>query len=665
MASAQQPLYSTPAFELFRRGLIVQTVQKFRGINAYSTLPTLGPDWAQDLNNVIVSGSGGLSKLRLPVQLSTVVGGVNTGPNSFWDFQQGNGLRQVVAHFGAKLYYYSNDLSAVALIDNNALNLGQWSFAASNNILFGVNGVRAQKWTGTNWWLWGILAAVTPPTFGSIVGSLSPAFGYLYGWALKNSITGHVGNISPVSASTGVVANKAFTPLAPTLATPDPQTDTIVWFRTLDGGGDMFRLAEVNLNTGALVTFGLGASITVTGGTNNLGITDNSPDTALDQTSIGPLINNPPIVGKYVAVGQGRMFIFNLLGAPQDIAYSGYEQILLGRPEESFPPNNRLRLSIGAEVIAGGGVLQSGIVAFSQTDRMYMLRGQVEDITLLVPVNFTQYLEELPWKLGCMSHFTIQSTPYGLVWLAGDKTLQMFDGRSEPIDISVGAYPLLRRITPGTESFCVSGYFNWLERDIYALLCCVDGSLTINRIFFFAFNKQIGSDQIDTVECFTSDVVGTLPGVTPWIGLLTTSKLQRMLCVGSGGFIYQLPISSDTVNGITQDLTIIPPTNGVLNAFWRGGYFGSDNPERSKMFRFMRLITDQHVRAFQATFRLVDDEERTFAKPEILGPNAFEKSRMGINRRAKRLSTEILFPSQDVASNVLEMQMATIATADR
>jgi hypothetical protein len=662
-------MYSSPAFELFRRGLIIQAVQTFHGINSYSTMPNLGPDWAQDCLNVIVSGSGGLSKFRLPVKLSVAIPGIAQGPNSFWDFQQGNGLRQVLAFFGQSLYYYTNYLTVATLIEANALNVGQWSFKTANNILFGVNGLRAQKWTGANWWLWGIVSPtvlVPPPV--NIPGLLSPTFGYTYSYSWKNSVTQHQSNITLPSQSTGPQAGVGFTPTA--TASPDPQVDTICWFRSLDGGSDQFQLAEVNINTGVITTFAPAANVALPAGATApfLSILDNTLDPGLNQTTVGQQINNPPLIGKYVAVGQSRVFIFNLNGNPQDIIYSGYEQILLGRPEESFPPYNRLRLSIGAESIAGGAVLPNGVIAFSQTGNMYQLRGAVEDITLNLPANFSAVLQELPWTLGCASHFTIQVTPYGLIWLAGNKTVQFYDGTDAPIDISTGVYPLLQTIAPGTETQCISGYFNWLERDWYALLCCVNGSQVINRLFMFGATvtpSQTSGElyTVSAVEVFVSDIPTTFPNSIQWIGVLTNALLQRQLCVAGQGFIWQLPVSSTTVNGITQNYAIQPATAGQLNAYWRGGYFGNDTPYRSKTFRWARLLTDNG--GFQMQFRLVDDEQRTFQKPQILGPFPVQPARNSINTKAKRCSVEIDFPAQDAEANVLELSVAQLATADR
>ena len=653
MSSSGQAFLSTPTFEIFRRGLITQTIKRFRGINVFQNVAVLGPEWAQDCRNVIVSGSGGLSKMRLPVALSAVIPN-QASLKSFWDFQQGNGTRQTLGHFGNALYYFTNDFANVTLIESNPLNAGQWSFGAANQILFGVNGTRAMKWTGSAWQLTGIVAPANAPAApGVIAGNLSPSRGgYTYGYAWKNSATTHCGNISPVSPSTGNQNNSQFTVVG--TAPTDPQADTIVWFRALDGGGDQYRLAEVNINTGVVTNATSGTLVTVTGGTGNLGITDNTPDSGLDQTVRGPLINTPPLIGKYLAVGQGRVFIFNLNGASQDFIYSGYEQIPFGRPEESFPPGNRIRMSIGAEAIGGGGVLQVGVVAFSQTGRMFMVRGSLEDIVTTQPANFYDYMEELPWTLGCLSHFTIQSTPFGLIWLAGDKTVQLFDGASAPVDLSEPIYPLLRQITPGQEGNCVAGYFNWLERDWYVLACAVSGSLTLNRLFFFALNAKT-----EEIEIFVSDIQAD------WVGLVVSSKLQRQLCISQNGQIKNLPVVSDTVGGLTQDLTINPATAGNLSAYWRSGYFGNDAPQRNKTFRFLRMITDQDPKAFKATMRYVDDDQRTLLNPEIIGPVKLATSRLGLNRKAKRLSAEINFPQQDAPANVVELQMAHIATGDK
>jgi hypothetical protein len=662
-APPQQGWMSTPAFKLFERGLTVQTVKRFHGLSIYHPLTATGPDHAIDLLNVIVGSNGILAKLRLPIALSPSVNQAS-GPFSFWDFQQGIGTRQILAHFGPSMYYFTNDLANSTLIETNASNAPPWNFVEANNILFGANGTRMMKWTGTAWQQWGIAAPAVAPVIGGIVaGGLSPATGFTYKYAYKNSVTQHVGNASAISASTGPQAAKAFQLFS--AAPPDPQVDTIVWFRSLDGGGNWYRLAEVYLPT-ATLKFNAGG-VTVLPATGGFDIQDNTPDAQLDLTTQGPLINGLPLTGQYLTVVQGRIFIAGIVGAPNTIIYSGYEQIVanIGRPEESFPTYNQLLLNIGAEQIVGLGGLHKGLVAFSNTGKMWSLRGAIEDVTLAIPPSFSDTLEELPWTLGCLSHQSIQSTPYGLVWLAGDKTLQFWNGRSDPVDISAPVYPLLRTITPGTERQCVGAYFNWLERDWYALTCCTGGAGSPNTLIFWSLNagraleaEAQSASIMPAIEIFVSNLQAD------FIGTISTSTLQRKLLLSHGGRISEVPVRATDTAGLTTDFTTYPPTTGYLPAYWRSGYFGNETEYRSKMWRWARIVPDRGLPGYQLQARIVDDVN-TIDSPKLVAPIAIVAARVGINQRGYRLSVEVDFPAFDDSMSVLELQVGQIATSDR
>lgn len=666
MAAGGQAFYSTPAFELFRRGLNVQTVQRFHGINAYRSVAELGPDHAQDLLNVMVPGWGGLSKFRLPVAMSTPTGFPNpfvSGPQSFFDFQQANGTRQIIANFGNTLWFFTwnadNATLAPAASPANQIGIGinevgPWQMATANNILFMVNGALSFKWLGFGLENWGIIQAGQPNLNPSVAGNLTATQG---GWswrvAGKNSVTGHVGAASVPSATTGNVGPFAFSLTAPQFNPADAQIDTLVWYRTQDGGGNWYRVAEVVIATGA-VTFN---QATITSGGAGLlaySITDNTPDAGLDLLTQAPLLNFPPISGgKYMVVGQSRVFIANLPGAPQDIIYSGYEQILTGRPEESFPQGNRLRLSIGAEAINGIGVMQAGVVAFSGTKRMYALRGQVEDISVQAPVQFSAYLEELPYDIGTLCAQSIVSTPYGILFWATDRTVQLLDQSFNLKNLSKNVYPLLRRATKGKESIASGAYFNWLERDWYALTLALDGSVTNNLLMFLSLDDDTGQ-----MEWFLSSIQAD------YISTISAPDNQRKLVISQGGLLYNLPVSQDTAGGIS-DRSIIPATNGLLPAYWFGGYFGNSSPYTSAMWRKGLLSTDQG--GFTATTFLANNVTRQVGNPvslKVKGPKAASPG-WSINERATRCAVKINFPQQDVAANVLELHVGSIATSYR
>lgn len=666
---------STPTYKLFERGLNVRAIQRFRGINAYKPLTSLGPEHAQDLLNVIVGGNGQLSKMRVPQSLSPAVLGNVSGPQRIFDFQQQNGTRQVVGAFAEAINYWIWNAAGTQLqfsaagdvVVNPAPQFSSpWSFVTVQNILIGANGQVVMKWTGTDFLGVGLPTPAVAPqvTLFGVAGNLNPTFGYEWAFAWKSSgASPALQGPSPVEVSTaspnspqfgGGDANAQFQLVVqfPPVPVP-PDFDTIVGFRTVDGGGDLFRAVEWNVNTGA-ITFNA-AHFQIQGAAPFLTIVDNCPDANLDQTTRAPFLNSQPPVGKYLAVGQGRVVVMNLVGNPQMAAYSGYERILIGNPPECFPPNNRLLLSIGAESIAGGGIIQAGLVMFSDTDRMYMLRGQMEDITDTAPIVFTQYLIELPWKIGCFSHETIRATPYGLLWLGADKRVRLFDGHDQPVDISIPVYPILRNITPGAEANCIASYFNWLDRDWYVLLVPYNGSVTPNRIIFWSVwnNPETGSQEIDIfISNIPCDSIATI----------TTPALQRQLVIGANGQLYTVPAATDTTGGI-GDETVYPPQAGKqLNAYWRSGYFGNDTPYRAEMWRWARLVADHG--GFQGQVRLVDDDERPVTAPEILGPFQWV-NRLSINRKAKRCSVEIDFPAADASVNVLELQVASMPSADK
>jgi hypothetical protein len=820
----QQQLYSTPAFELFRRGRTDSTVKKFHGINAFESVTNVGPDWAVRCINCIVPGWGGLAKFRIPVQVSlSNISGSGAGPVGFVDFQQSNGTRQVVASFANNsLWALTADMTAATLIEQTAADAPIWSMVEANNILYCANGQRMQKWTGANWWQTGIAA---PPTSLQVPGNLSVLIYQLQRTANVLTITLNNGNVGghfyrPIYFAVGdtitvsnVVADATMngTFVVVSVITPGevytvanagansgpftnavgslsfnsssaaniPVTATrtsgvatytltlplyigntsspvglpivIAGFADATFNGGSFTIATANITNGELNSFTVnqaspdavaagsgtlttGVSFTtdkvyaisywntVTGGVSNYGPTftypgpqtnriiyltaptptdpqvngailwasldgggdlfevpnpqangynmiDFWPDIGLNTALQAPLLNNVPLVGNFQCVGQSRVFVGNLVGSTTDIIYSGYEQIFIGLASECFPVYNRIRLAIGASAIAGIGVLHHGVVAFSNLDRMYALRGQVEDISISSPVAFSAFLEEMPWKIGCKSHATIQSTPYGLLWWASDNTVQMFNfgtqatGTPSSIkDISKAVIPLLRQATPGYEYLGQSAYFNWLERDWYALFFPANGSTTPNTIIFWGLNDDTGEIDIFPVNISCNSM-----------GTITTSKLQKMLCIGVGDAIYQVLCGQDSYNGIAPlNNTIEPSTAGILTASWTSGYFQNETPARSKMWRRLRLVSSCS-NSFTATqpviqclFTLVDDLQYTVNSPLTIGPSApVSQCLYPLNWRGNRVSVTINFDQTDAAQNILEMTFGEIATSDR
>lgn len=615
------------------RNLQPTVVRKFRGLNVWTSLAAVTPDQATALLNVVPSSDGTVGKLRIPTVLGSA--GHADQPCRFKPYANSAGTRQVIAQQGIDLFSYDTAWD-VSLMESNSLNADLYDFIEANNLFFGNNGLKAFKWDGTNQTKWGIDAPTAAPTLGAApLGSLTFVNGgRTYVVALGNSITGHVGNGSPVSASTGNLVNQEQE--VDCLAPVDPQDDIAYLFSTEDGGGTYYFNQSIAITPLTAFSF-----------------TDNTPDANLNFAVVAPTINNPPPLGLYLANFQGRVIIMNLDNDKQGAAYSGYEWILLGRPEESFPPSNRLRLAIGADDMAGGGGVANGFVFFSKSNQMFFLRGSLQDITTVAPVQITTFLQQLPWNQGCFSHFSIQSTPQGLVWLCSDKTIQIFDGTNEPKCLSTSILPILRTITEGTENNTRSAFFNFLERQWYCLSVAVNGSLYNNQIIVIDLDPNPGTNCGIFLSDLRADDICTVGDAN---GL-------NELILDALGIMYKFLALSDTVGGISDPIT---STSGIMPGYWQSGPFGNEDANVIKMFRWIHVVTDQ--KNFKVQTLLIGEDDN-FRYPTLLpigGPAALPSNgKFPVNAKGRRAMYLIQFPQEDVSANLLELTNQCIPVAQR
>lgn len=602
------------------------TIKRFRGIDQLTALTATVPEFAIDCVNVIPSRSGGLEKLRFPVTLTEEIVGLGVGPESFHMYENTTN-KQVLAFFGSQIYVFQLDGFTPTLIDSNALNIGTWSLVVSNSLALFANGTRVLKWDAVSIKVWGFTMAAHTPTIDSTAtaGLVTLAVGRRYRVAPKDTVSGHVGTSSAVSASTGPVTLRRID--ASITASADPQVNAYRWYSTLDGGDDYFFNQETATPT----------------------IQDNQTDDDLDQSERAPLINDPAPVGYYIAQWGTRTFMFRLDDDPQGIAFSGYNRIFVGRPEQSFPPSNRLRLATGADVLAGGGVIAAGIVAFDVSDRMYMYRGHPEDITNTSPVEFTSVLQELPWGIGCASHFTIVSTGEGLIWLSPDRKVYRFDGAGKPQILSTGVESLMRRINPILIRNSRGAYWSYINREWYVLAVALDNSSGLDRLLIF----DLTANPEENAGVFPLDI-----GEFQSVNVLSLMDGTQKLAIGQAGRLKEIIAVSDTTNGITDEYEA---TDETLGAYWQSGYFGNEESHAIKQFTSARLVSDQT--GFRVKRRLIREDVRN---PEFIEFEAVRNDgKISTQRKGRRLSFEFRFPDEDTACNVLEFSSMHIPVSVR
>ena len=447
----------------------------------------------------------------------------------------------------------------------------------------------------------------------------------------------HIGAASDPSASTLNISGKAIS--LSILNPTDGRSDRIWLFATVDGGNDYYLDANPNSADGS---WPLDAGISTT-------IIDGATDAQLDTAIVAPLINLPPPVGKYLHKFMGRIFVGGIVGEPQTVAYSGDERIFLGRPEESFPPNNRIRFAIGADEVGGIGSIASGLIVWSLSNEMFMLKGAIEDNTQDAPIMFGARLDELPWNVGCYSHHSIVNSPHGVIWHASDNDVKIFNGTGDPDTLSDAITPIMRRISEAQRGDTRGVFYCYQEREWYLLLCSLDGSATKNCILIFDL-EQIPEKNVGAFPLYVQ---------ADAMEIVEDSNGLNHVIIMQDGYAKELIILSETTGGIAQTWT---KGTDMLGAFWRSGYIGTDSSDWIKLFRYGKLIADQPGFSVQVFF--VDED---FRNPIVLPIDSlhFNGAYFPMNWKSRFASIEIDFPSDDAPCCVSQLEISYVPVSQR
>ena len=211
-------------------------------------------------------------------------------------------------------------------------------------------------------------SGATAPTWGTSVGSYTSdntavwqntgPFGqantgsWIYAYSYKNSITGHVGTASqqssPILVSAGNLA------VIQGSGSSDSQVDSIVIWRTVQGGSSLFYLDEIsNPGGGATWTY-----------------TDTTPDTGLNEFISAPIdgVNNPPPVGLLALTYHlGRIW-----GAVNNLVYfSTGPDVTAGNGNEAWSASNVFAFP---DTVTRLFPTASGLMVFTIAD-IYIIQG--------------------------------------------------------------------------------------------------------------------------------------------------------------------------------------------------------------------------------------------------------------------------------------------------
>jgi hypothetical protein len=180
-------------------------------------------------------------------------------------------------------------------------------------------------------------------------GTLTVQSGYMYGYSFKNSTSGHVSTMSPMSADTNAMTDQQVT--VGGSGSSDPQVDKIVIWRTDDGGSLFYYLTDIaNASTWSY--------------------TDSTPDAGLNTDIVAPIngINNPPPTGSSLCIfHMGRVWV----ASGNYVYYGAGGDTTTGVPEESFPPANNFEFYGNVTAMASTSI---GLLVFT-VDDIYLIAG--------------------------------------------------------------------------------------------------------------------------------------------------------------------------------------------------------------------------------------------------------------------------------------------------
>lgn len=187
-----------------------------------------------------------------------------------------------------------------------------------------------------------------------------------YGYSFKNTVTRHVGTMSPISNKITQAANNFIT-LQGSVVTDDIQANAIEIYRTLQGGGLFFFLAEIPMPTSGL----------------QWTYQDTSPDSLLNQFRQGPIANDPPPVG-FINMCFHLNRIFGSVG--NITFYSNGPDTLVGSGNESFSGANTF---VWPSKVIRHLPTSLGLLVFTLSD-VYIVLGQGTASSPLFPAPFLQ-----------------------------------------------------------------------------------------------------------------------------------------------------------------------------------------------------------------------------------------------------------------------------------
>jgi hypothetical protein len=421
------------------------------------------------------------------------------------------------------------------------------------------------KWDGSSsnpLTQWGIVAPSTALSVGSPTsGAITLQSGRNYFVVYQNTTTGHLSDLSPVSASTGPLAAKQV-PLSNIPVSGDSQVNQKIILATLDGGDETTLYFLTSLSN-ATVTY-----------------TDNTPDTtlALNQVyaslddfgiSHGCVFNTPPPAGTVPIKHNGRLFM--IYGQMLAVSKSLDEMVtstgvVAGNYEEAWPSAWQIDISQGSETPRA--LLSDGTVLYVGDERTVRVIAGDSILNFSEPqlvFNDAGVLSQEVWQ-----RVFKEGQPVGAMWLTPDFRVIQSDFNTY-VDVGQGIQDLLSTINTNAVANACAMAVSDGEYDLYILAIPTGSNTDPDTLCIYNMRTQTWA-----VWTLPDPVVGMLYNIT------ASGTIQEILA--SNGTNKRLWL---TGRNYSQDRVGVSATN--ITSTIRTGWLSLTD------HRFRKILNDMDV----------------------------------------------------------------------
>jgi hypothetical protein len=557
------------------RNLQTLAIANFSGKNTQGNLVDSPPGTLNMAKNVIIQNDQQISKAPGYTKVATL----GTGPiRAISDFQRGvDGRQFVIVQSGDKLYYMNADGSGATLLSSGEGAVG-FRFVQNNFAAYGSDGVNAYRFVdtgsgGLTRYNWGIQPPATAPTIATGAGTLTLTNGRRYVRCYVSRYTDSLGiqrlsisAPSEMSAHTGPLVSQAIT-VGGMTASADPQVNYQWIFATNDSP----------INTTA--TFYFLAEILNSQTTWGDALTDDS----LDLTRLAPYDNNPAPPAPILTTFQNRVVVVN--GGL--IQLSGYAEITLGIPEESWPLSLFFNLPSGnREATAMISAQQGTVLLVCSPDYWYSYKGY--DAT-----TFTE--QDRIASPGAVGRDALCDTPMGTAWLSPSKRLWIWNGNASPSDIAAivansmtGTYGM-EDLNAADLKTAQLHWYSYGSAHYLALFCrtsdAPDANLNLVQIWAVSASTQASSGMYGAGSSVYEQIKGIfqtdkIPAVSFTASAsVMVNSVPYMFCGDAAGNIYRFP------DGFQDDAIPMTPAAGT-------GWMDCGSQARKRFF-FVDVVTNR------------------------------------------------------------------------